>query len=198
MDKTWLSIIATVISMLALLPYIASTLRGRIRPHVMSWTIWGITTSIVFFAQREGGAGVGAWPIGFSAAVAFFIAAIAYTKRSDIRIASTDWLFFLAALAAIPLWWVTNSPLSAVLLVTAIDVLGFGPTLRKSYAQPYSESLLFFYLIVLRNVLVLFALESYSATTTLFPLAIGSMALVVITVVTWRRRQMALESSSQT
>ncbi len=198
MDKAWLSIIATVISMLALLPYIASTLRGRIRPHVMSWAIWGITTSIVFFAQREGGAGVGAWPIGFSAAVAFLIAAIAYTKRADIKIGPTDWLFFLAALAAIPLWWATDSPLSAVLLVTAIDVLGFGPTLRKSYLQPYSESLLFFYLIVLRNVLVLFALESYSATTALFPLAIGSMALVVVTLVTWRRRQLRLEPGART
>jgi hypothetical protein len=156
----------------------------------MSWTIWGITTSIVFFAQRESGAGVGAWPIGFSAAVAFFVAAVAYTKRGDIKIATTDWLFFLSALAAIPLWWATNSPLTAVLLVTTIDVLGFGPTLRKSYALPYSESLMFFYLIVVRNILVLFALEAYNVTTALFPVAIGSMAIVVIAVVTLRRGQL--------
>jgi hypothetical protein len=172
MDKTWLSAIATAISLIAFLPYLVSTIRGAIRPHVMSWTIWGITTSIVFWAQRESGAGVGAWPVGFSAIIAF------------VR---SDWGFFLTALAAIPLWYVTDSALLAVLLVTTIDVLGFGPTLRKAYAQPQSESLLFFSMIVVRNILVILALEHYSVTTALFPVAIGSMAAVVFTVVLTRR-----------
>lgn len=189
-DKTWLSVIATTISVLAIFPYVASTLRGAIRPHVMSWTIWGITTSIVFWAQREAGGGVGAWPIGFSAVVSFLIAIAAFTKRSDVHITRTDWLFFLSALAAIPLWYATSSPLLAVLLVTAVDVLGFGPTLRKAYDVPHSESLLFFSMIVVRNLLVLMALESYSLTTILFPAAIGSMAAVVITLVVLRRAKL--------
>ena len=186
-DKTWLSIIATTISILALFPYLLSTLRGAIRPHVMSWTIWGITTSIVFWAQREAGGGVGAWPVGISAGVAFLIAITAYTKRGDLRIVRTDWVFFLTALAAIPLWYATSSPLLAVLLVTTVDILGFGPTLRKAYDLPHSESLLFFCMIVVRNVLVLMALESYSLTTVVFPAAIGSMAAVVAVVVVTRR-----------
>lgn len=186
-DKTWLSIIATTISILALFPYLLSTLRGAIRPHVMSWTIWGITTSIVFWAQREAGGGVGAWPVGISAGVAFLIAITAYTKRGDLRIVRTDWVFFLTALAAIPLWYATSSPLLAVLLVTTVDILGFGPTLRKAYDLPHSESLLFFCMIVVRNILVLMALESYSLTTVIFPAAIGSMAAVVAVVVVTRR-----------
>lgn len=190
MDKTWLSAIATAISLIAFLPYLVSTLRGAIRPHVMSWTIWGITTSIVFWAQREAGAGVGAWPVGFSAIIAFMVALLAYSKRGDIHIMRSDWVFFLTALAAIPLWYLTDSALLAVLLVTTIDVLGFGPTLRKGYAQPQSESLLFFSMIVVRNILVVLALESYSVTTALFPFAIGSMAAVVFTVVLTRRIQL--------
>ena len=186
-DKTWLSIIATTISILALFPYLLSTLRGAIRPHVMSWTIWGITTSIVFWAQREAGGGVGAWPVGISAGVAFLIAITAYTKRGDLRRVRTDWVFFLTALAAIPLWYATSSPLLAVLLVTTVDILGFGPTLRKAYDLPHSESLLFFCMIVVRNILVLMALESYSLTTVIFPAAIGSMAAVVAVVVVTRR-----------
>ena len=188
-DKTWLSVIATAISLLALFPYLLSTMRGTIRPHVMSWTIWGITTSIVFWAQREAGGGAGAWPVGFSALVAFLIAATAYTKRGDVKIVAADWGFFLTALAAIPLWYVTSNPLLAVLLVTTVDILGFGPTLRKAYARPESESLLFFCLIVVRNAFVLLALERYSLTTALFPVAIGSMATIVsIVVVTQRIR----------
>lgn len=197
-DKAWLSAFATAISVLAIFPYLISTLRGAIRPHVMSWTIWGITTSIVFWAQREAGGGVGAWPVGFSALVAFLIAITAYTKRGDVRIVRTDWVFFLTALAAIPLWHATSSPLVAVLLVTVVDILGFGPTLRKAYDFPESESLLFFSLIVVRNVLVLMALESYSLTTVLFPAAIGSMATVVASVVVFRRHKFKQAASHST
>jgi len=158
MDKTWLSAIATAISLIAFLPYLVSTLRGAIRPHV--------------------------------AIIAFMVALLAYSKRGDIHIMRSDWVFFLTALAAIPLWYLTDSALLAVLLVTTIDVLGFGPTLRKGYAQPQSESLLFFSMIVVRNILVVLALESYSVTTALFPFAIGSMAAVVFTVVLTRRIQL--------
>jgi hypothetical protein len=186
-DKAIFATIAILISAISFLPYIWSTLRGKVRPHVLSWSIWGLTTTIVFLAQRTAGAGVGAWPVGLAAMMAFLIAIIAYIKRAEIRITPTDWLFFVLALGALPLWYVTDNPLWAVLLVTAIDILGFGPTIRKAYHQPQTESVLFFSLIVLRNVFVLLALEHYSLTTALFPAAIGTMALIVAATVISQR-----------
>jgi hypothetical protein len=183
MLKLWFSVAATVISLIAFLPYIRATLRQRIQPHCLSWTIWGMTTSIVFFAQLQTGAGVGAWPVGFSALIAFAIAAIALIKRGNLVITPLDWVFFGLALSAIPLWHFADSPMLAVILVTIIDVFGFGPTLRKAHQWPDSESVQFFGFIVVRNILVLLALEHYSLTTMLFPLAIGTMALVVMVVV---------------
>lgn len=191
-DKAWLATLATAIGLLAFLPYLKSTLVGEVRPHVLSWVVWGITTTIVFLAQRAAGGGVGAWPVGVSALIAYAIAIAAYTKRADIQITRADWAFFTGALAAVPLWLLTHDPLVAVLVVTTVDVLGFGPTLRKAMRSPQSESALFFALIVVRNVLVLLALESYSMTTALFPMAIGLMALMVLSVVLfsrWRERQ---------
>jgi len=115
------------------------------------------------------------------------IAGIAFIKRDEIRITAIDWLFFGLALGALPLWYATANPLWAVLLVTAVDILGFGPTIRKAYHQPQTESVLFFSLIVLRNIFVLLALEQYSVTTSLFPAAIGTMAMVVMLTVITRR-----------
>jgi hypothetical protein len=186
-DKATFATIAILISATSFLPYIWSTFRGKVRPHVLSWSIWGLTTTIVFLAQRSAGAGVGAWPVGLSAAMAFLIAIIAYIKRGEIRITPTDWLFFVLALGALPLWYVTDNPLWAVLLVTAVDILGFGPTIRKAYHQPHTESVLFFSLIALRNVFALLALEYYSFTTALFPATIGTMALIVTATVISQR-----------
>lgn len=190
--KEILSLIAIAITLAAFIPYIREIFRGSIRPHIFSWVIWGATTLLIFLAQLEDNGGAGTWPIGVSAGVTIFIAYLAYTKRSDVTITRTDWLFFVAALLSLPLWYWTSDPLWAVVLLTVIDVAGFGPTVRKAYQFPYSESLLFFALFTLRNVLVMLALENLSVTTLLFPAAMLVICVFMITMIAYRRRVIAV------
>lgn len=186
--KEILSGVAIVITLVAFIPYIRDIASGSTRPHVFSWIIWGITTFVVYLAQLEGKGGVGAWPIGFSGCITIFIALLAFIKRGDISIKKSDWMFFLSALSSLPLWYITSDPLWAVVILTAVDILGFGPTFRKAYDQPYSESLLFFGLFAIRNVLVVMALEHYSVTTVLFPTAITTACVSLMAMITYRRQ----------
>lgn len=189
--KEILSAFAIFLTFLAFIPYIRSILHGSTKPHVFSWFIWGTTTFVVFLAQLEGKGGVGAWPIGISGSIAIFIAILAYVKRSDITITKTDWLFFISALSSLPLWYLTSDPVWAVIILTTVDVLGFGPTIRKVYAFPHSESLLFFALFAARNLIVIGALEAYSITTVLFPAVIAITCILLITMATYRRQLVA-------
>ena len=189
--KEILSAIAIALTFAAFVPYIRAILGGTTRPHVFSWVIWGSTTFVVFLAQIEGKAGMGAWPIGVSGSITLFIACLAYVRRADITITKSDWLFFISALSSLPLWYVTSDPLWAVVILTIVDVLGFGPTVRKAYSFPHSESLLFFALFAVRNVLVILALESYSVTTVLFPAVIAVACVSLVAMVRYRRREPA-------
>jgi len=186
--KEALSTLAIVLTFVAFVPYIRSILRDEIKPHVFSWAIWSITTLTIFFAQIEDGAGVGAWSTGVSGCVTVLIAFLAYQKRADISITNTDWLFFVVALLSLPLWYFTSDPLWTVVILTTVDVLGFGPTLRKTYAFPYSESLLFFAIFAVRDMLVIAALENYTVTTVLFPASIVISCMSLIVMVIYRRR----------
>lgn len=189
--KELLSAIALAITFIAFYPYIRAILQGSIRPHVFSWIIWGTTTFVVFLAQLEAKAGVGAWPIGISGVITIFIAILAFAKRGDITITKTDWIFFIFAMSSIPLWYFTSDPLWAVIILTSVDALGFGPTIRKVYSQPYSESLIFFTLFASRNLIVIMALENYSVTTVLFPAVIATACIFLITLITYRRHILA-------
>lgn len=186
--KSLASSAAIILTFAAFLPYIHDTLRGRNRPHVFSWIIWGITTFVVFLAQVAAQGGIGAWPIGVSAGVTIFIATLAYVKRADLTMTRTDTLFFVTALSALPFWYFSSDPLWAVAILTTVDLLGFGPTFRKVLASPDSEAPLFYFLFVIRNMLVIVALESYSMTTVLFPAAIGIACLILIIVIYYRRQ----------
>jgi len=187
-SKGFLSAVAIVLTITAFFPYIRSILNESIRPHVFSWIIWGATTFVVFLAQLADGGGAGAWPIGISALLTISIALLAYSRRADIVITRTDWLFFVSALSSLPVWYLTSDPLWAVVILTTVDVLGFGPTVRKAYLFPHSESVLFFSMFTTRNIIVIMALEHYSVTTVLFPAVIAAACMALIVLVTYRRR----------
>lgn len=186
--QTVFAVLATLLTLVVFVPYVRGLRSGRVRPHVFSWVIWGINTSVAFFATHAARGGAGAWVIGFSALVTLGIAVLAWRRRADVTITRADWAFFAAALAALPLWWGLDDPLAAVVLVTLIELLGFGPTFRKTWHAPESESLSFMLLLVMRNALVIAALQTWSATTLLFPLAMAAACAALAGMMLWRRR----------
>jgi hypothetical protein len=157
--------------------------------------IWSINTSVAFLAVLHAGGGAGAAVIGFSAGVTLLITVLAWIKRADVEVTISDRLFFIAALVAMPLWHWMADPFWAVLLITMIELLGFGPTLRKTWAQPFSESVTFYALMLLRNLLVIAAMDQITLTTALFPGAMAAVCVGLIALMAWRRPLLAPPAS---
>lgn len=184
-----LGIISILLSIWAMLPYIISIHQGKIKPHAFSWIIWGVTTCIVGLAQWTNQGGAGSWSIIFSGLLTFYIAILAMIQKSDSSATKSDLIFFCVAIASIPIWALTKSPLYSVLLLSTIDVLGYGPTIRKSFENPYEESLSLFVILSVRNIFATIALEHYSLTTMFFPLITLAANLILIAIILIRRSQ---------
>lgn len=191
MHKEIFSAVAIILTFIAFLPYIRSILSGKTRPHVFSWIIWGSTTFIVFLAQLADHGGLGAWPIGVSGIITIYVAVLAFIKKADNTITHSDWLFLIAALSSLPFWYLTSDPLWAVLILTTVDVIGFGPTFRKAYTLPFEEQAAFYLIFAIRNAFAIAALEHFSLTTILFPAATGMACLFLITMLIYRRNVIA-------
>jgi hypothetical protein len=189
--KELFSTAAIALTFIAFLPYIRSILQGITRPHVFTWVIWGAVTFVVFLAQLADGGGVGAWPIGVSGMITLYVAFLAFTGKSDTTITRTDWLFLLFAMTSLPFWYFTSDPLWAVVILTAVDVSGFGPALRKALIRPFEEKLAFYMIIAVRNIFSMVALEHYSLTTVLFPAVTAIVCLLFALLVANRRRRPA-------
>jgi hypothetical protein len=186
--KALLGAFASCLTVVAYLPYLRAILQGRATPHVFSWIVWGTATLLAFAAALQAGGGWGAWVIGLSAVTSFIVAAFGHARRAEVRITRTDVAFFVAALMAVPLWLLARDPLWAVMLLTLIELLGFGPTFRKAWWAPRSESAMFLALLGLRNVLVLGALDRHVPATVLFPAASGLACMGLVAVLLWRRQ----------
>lgn len=193
MDTDWnyrhlMSVLAMAITFTAYLPYIYSIVRRRTRPHFFSWLIWSITTTIIFMVQLSEQSGPGGWSIGVSGGVTALIALLSYVYKADNSITRIDWLFLIAALSSLPFWYFTHDPLLAVIILTMVDILGFGPTFRKVWNHPQEEEPGFFGLFMLQYVFVVAALETWTLTTLLFPVAMIVACLGVVTLILTRRK----------
>lgn len=167
--------------------YYMGIFKGRIKPHVFTWVIWALTTWIIGVAQYVEGGGAGAYVTLLSACVSTTTAVLAL-KFGDRDITKSDWISFVMALLAIPIWAMTSNPLYAVLLVTCIDLFGFFPTFRKGYHKPWDEGAFLFGAVSIKFLLTYFALENLALVTGLYPMALFIINGIFTIMLMMRRR----------
>lgn len=167
--KYIIAIVAVLLTFVGYIPYIRNTIRGKTKPHVYTWFLWGFVTAIAFALQVSGGAGIGSL-VTLAAALACFIIFFFGMRIGKKDITTTDKIFLSSAIVALGFWVFAKEPLISVIIVSLIDMLAFGPTIRKSYNKPYTETLLSYVINTLRFGLAILALQRYTVITTLYPL----------------------------
>ena len=58
--KSIVGVIAVLLTFSGYIPYIRDITKGKTKPHVFSWFLWGFVTLIVFALQSYAHAGIGA------------------------------------------------------------------------------------------------------------------------------------------
>lgn len=190
--KVLLGVTAVVIGFIGYVPYFRDIFSAKTKPHAFSWLVWGVLTGIAFVGQVVSGGGAGTWVTGFTTVICLVIFGLALSKgKKDFPL--VDWLSLLGAGFALLLWFLTDDPLGAVILISIIDAVGFIPTYRKSYIRPSEETVFTYHMSSLKYLVGLFALGSYSLVTVLYPVSlIISNTLFVMLLIT-RRKQLAIQ-----
>ena len=191
--KSILAVLAIAIAVIGYIPYFRTIFNGRTKPHAFSWLVWGVLTAIAFVAQLVGKGGAGAWVTGFTMLVCFAIFALALIKgKHDFPL--SDWLCLAGSGLALVLWATTKDPLTAIILITLIDMLGFIPTFRKSYLKPQSETAFTYTMSGLKFLISIFALQSFSGVTVIYPASLVITNLGFVFMLLLRRKSLAHNS----
>lgn len=166
--KTLYGLASVIVTLVGIAPYILGMLRNQTKPHMFSWFLWAFTAWIVTLAQNWDNAGAGSWGM-MTAAIVCTLVFLMSLRIGEKNITRSDWFMLSAGLLAIPAWLVTDSPLYSVIIVSVIDLVAYGPTIRKSWMKP-SEEVAFMYVAAgTWQALSLLAMENYSLITILSP-----------------------------
>ena len=123
--------------------------------------------------------------IGTVLVLFIFILSFRYGTKD---ITTSDKIFLGVALLAIIIWWQLDNPLIAVLLVSLIDGLGYVPTIRKSFRNPWSETVFFWLMMAFVDILALAANAAYNPLTVVYLSTLAVFNLTIVFVCLCRRK----------
>jgi hypothetical protein len=163
---------------------------GGTQPHPFSWLLWGLATGVAYVVQASTGAGAGSWVSGFTAVMCIVIGLFSLFKHRW-QFVIFDWLSLVAGLILLVYYLLAKNLLSSAIFATAMDVVGYGPTVKKGWAKPYDDSVSSFLLNCIKFIPALYALNSYSVTTWLYPSTLVFVNGAVALMLSLRRRKVA-------
>jgi len=189
LSKDALGLLSLAITAAAYTLYIWQTARDKdIQPHPVSWFLFGLATTVAFLAQWVRGGGPGSWVTAITALVCFVISGLSFFKYEwtfswsdgvSASFTSIAVIFFLSA----------KNPMYAAVFATSADIAGYYPTIKKGWHKPLNDSVTSFALNSAKFIPALFALESYSLATWLYPAVLVMMNFAVAAGLLVRRKQ---------
>jgi hypothetical protein len=182
-----LGVIGGILITVSYLPYIYHIVKRKTQPHLYTWIIWSLTQTAATVAIIEGEGGIfAAVSIGAGAILALIVLLLSIRYGTN-NITRFDTVALTIGLLATLVWWKLDHPVIAILMVSAIEGIGFLPTYRKTWHEPWSESLTAWVLFVAGNICALFALEQYNLMTTVY-IATMTIASVLLILLSKHRR----------
>lgn len=185
--NTAISLIVIALTFAGYVPYILDIFRKKTTPHAFTWFSVSLTAFLAYALQVEGGAGVGAWAMLFVSIICAFIFLLSF-KYGTRDIKKIDIFFLGISIIALYLWLVVDQPILSVVLITLAEVFAYFPTIRKSWSDPHSETLVFYEISTVRHGLVLLAVEKINLLTALYPAAWALTNLVIALILIVRRK----------
>jgi hypothetical protein len=184
-----LGLLSVAMALLAFAIYGVQTIVGQIRPHPLSWTLFGILSAIGFWVQRDEGAHAGSWVLLAMTFFCLLLAGASFAK-GERHFPRREWAFLAAACLVLLFYLFTKEPTLAAVLISLIDALGFGPTFSRGWSHPNKDSVSSFSLNGAKFVPSLLAMEPVSIATCIYPASLLVLNLAVSIMLILRRRRL--------
>ncbi len=181
------TVTATIIAIVAYIPYLIDMLRGKNQPHLYTWISIFLITTVIAYIQVIGGAGIGAIPTILGAGINGIILFYCFKYGTKDVVFTDKICLAISVIGFFSYLLLQGQPIIALAIVTIAEIISFIPTFRKTWNNPYSESLPSYYLLILKLSLILVALEAYNLLTVSYSVLWISVFIVFLMSVYYRR-----------
>lgn len=191
MDKYLLGLLAQLIIVSAIIPYIISIFRGTVKPNRISWFIWSVVGFAFWLVMPATADEVTKMLTIIFMVNPTTVFILTLFKGESKKPDTLEWFSLSIGLLAIFIWYLYKDSAGLTPLIIAIiaDLCALLPTLRFVYKAPEEETPLAWILFSMGFFISLFAIETYNLENLALPvyMAVGS-SLVAMPLIIYRLR----------
>lgn len=159
--------IGALISAAGSVPYILAVIRGTARPRLVSWGVWAVLAGVMTVSAFIEGAMASAAMTAITFIACATVTILGWQRRTG-GINRVDMVCLVGAVLGITSLAIFKSPLIALTVSVAVDIVAFIPTLVHAWTSPYEESL------------ACFALSALGGTLAVLAVLVGEISVVAL------------------
>lgn len=167
--------------------YLYAVIKGRAKPHKVTWFLWALAPLIGFAAQISEGVGISSlmtFAVGFGPLLIFLASFL--NKKSDWKISKFDLLCGSVSLLALALWALTQNAMLALILSIIADAVACIPTLIKSWSHPQSEDPRAYLLAAISAFITTLSLPIWTFSYYAFPIWTLIICLIFVILIKFK------------
>lgn len=170
-----LGIGAGVLQVSSIIPYIRDIIRGDARPNIVSFALWTTIQVIAIAAQISAGA---SWSLALLFATTFnttLVVILCLRGYGYKKYGLVDKACLGLAVLTLVLWQITNNAVLALVLAVVTDLIASLPTIVKTYKDPFSETVLPWFMIVIAAAMGAASTTIFNVANLIYPLYMFAM-----------------------
>lgn len=181
--RTLMLVSSSILIVVSVIPYLIDVARRKTKPRVVSWFNWGLLGAIAGAAALSDGQ-IPAAVLSFASVAEVMLVVILGLYYGDRHFEKLDIYCQIGALVGLGLWFMLDSPLIAIVIITSIDLIAALPTYKHIWQKPHEETLSAFVLSAIASALALATVTTWAITGLVYPvyllLANGIMAGMIL------------------
>ncbi len=181
-----LGVLAGVVGVADMVPYVRDTVRGATRPHRGTWLIWGSLGVVVWLSQRADGA---SWSLMLTSGQVALNGVVVFLaiRRGEGGWGAAEAAMIALAGAGVIGWIVADEPTVAIACVIAADLIATALMAPKTYRDPGSETLATYVGAGLAGALAAGAVGAIDVSLLLYPVYYCVANLAIALLISHRR-----------
>lgn len=188
MGREHLAVVAAILTIVCVVPYLHDIRLGTTRPQRASWFVFATLAAVAAISQRLAGGGAGTW-LAAGSALGFGAVFVASIPRGVGGLGAADRVALAIAAAGTIGSFVVERPLVALLGVVIAELGAVGLTARKALADPSSETRSTWIIDGMAGLLSMVAVDHMTTTALLYPVhhTVANGAVVIAMAIGHRR-----------
>ena len=175
--------------------YVRKSLRGEVKPHLVTWSLWAVVPYLAVLAQLSEGVRLPAFVTlvaGVSPTLTLLVAVRSRTahwgtSRFDIGCG-------ICAALGVVCWAVSSDARYALVFAIFADALAAIPTFRKSFTNPESESWIQYSCLTTSSLITLASLQVWSFANYGWAVYLALLGAGLTTLIVVRGRRVRVET----